>query len=530
MVLLPGTWTGIDAQTRSCALPRSPQSVYTSVMGAGMTPGGGCFSPRISAALFACAVSLHRLARAAVDDDSYARLPVQKQVDTALHSILIVAGALVVLILAAVAVIVYRKAFTASPAEIPESPADPLTEAAAEEQRGNFSAAAARYEAGGEKIKAAECWEKIKDFARAAECWEAGGDLERAAQLHVRSGSALRAAGIYMRTNNYIEAAKIFRNKGDHLRAAQALELYGNKIAAAREYAAAGNHANAARLLEQERMYPEAVEAYRPLLGGEEITDANADHFGTYAALLALAGEREQAVTICRRILHAVPGHQRAIAGLRKLQPRRPAEPAVDADAAPRSAPPPDNAPSREPETDRRKPETADSEVVTDAAVDQVAPLRRVFTLRSMMQAGRMEPRYCMRLWVQVMRTLSERHGANMVVGCLTPDAIVIDMENNISIGNPAGCISAYLSPEVQAGSPPDRQADIYSMGVILYELVAGSLEQFGRKRAGERFSDVPSWLDELIEHCTEKDLAKRYRTTEEVSAALLKLKSATLE
>ena len=90
----------------------------------------------------------------------------------------------------------------------------------------------------------------------------------------------------------------------------------------------------------------------------------------------------------------------------------------------------------------------------------------------------------------------------------------------------PAARVPAYLSPEVQAGLPPDRQADIYSMGVILYELVSGSLDQFGRQRAGERFSDVPPWLDELIERCTEKDLARRYRTTEEVSAALLKLKS----
>ena len=143
-----------------------------------------------------------------------------------------------------------------------------------------------------------------------------------------------------------------------------------------------------------------------------------------------------------------------------------------------------------------------------------------------MIHAGRMDPRYSMRLWVQVMRALADRHGANVVLGGLTPDSIVIDMENNVRIDAPTNPDSAYQSPEVQAGLPPDRQADIYSMGVILYELVSGSLDQFGKKRAGELFSDVPSWLDELIEHCTEKNLTKRYRTTEEVSAALLKLKT----
>jgi tetratricopeptide (TPR) repeat protein len=511
-------------------------------MGAGMVGGGRFASPRICGTLLWCALSVHGAVRAA---DDYTPPPVQKQVDTALHSVLLVAGVLVVLILAAVAVIVFRKVFSATSDGLPPPPADPLAEAAAEERRGNFSAAAGRYEAGGDNLKAAECWEKAKDLARAAECWEAGGDLDRAAQLHVRSGSALRAAGIYMGTKNYIEAAKIFRNKGDHLRAAQALELYGNKLAAAREYTAAGNHAHAARLLEQDRMYAEAAAAYEPLLGGEEVTAASADRFSTHAALLALAGEKDRAAQAYRRILDALPGHLRALSGLQNLLPRNTGEGAAEAVAAAREedldhrkpeapAPPAaaQAAPSLPAQTPPRPPSPDElaQELAIDSAIDQGDPLKRVFTLRSMIHAGRMEPRYSMRLWVQVMRALADRHGANAVLGCLTPDSIVIDMENNVRIDAPAAPGPDYLSPEVRAGLPPDRQADIYSMGVILYELVAGSLDQFGKKRAGELFSDVPPWLDELIERCTEKSLARRYRTTEEVSAALLKLKSAPQE
>ncbi len=508
-------------------------------MSARLVRGGGFLSPRVCGAFLWCVLSLGGLVRA--DDDTPA-LPVQKQVDSALHSVLLIAGVLVVLILVAVAIIVYRKAFSATASEPLALPADPLAAAAGEERRGNFSAAAERYEAGGEKLKAAECWEKFKDFARAAECWEAGGELERAAQLHVRSGSALRAAGIYMRTNNYIEAAKIFRNKGDHLRAAQALELFGNKLAAAREYTAAGNHGYAARLLEQERLYAEAAEACQPLLNGQAITAANADRFNAYARLLGLAGERDRAIAVYRRALEALPDDPRARSGLQDLELRtpgeRPNEPVAPRRRAPVAVPIAGEGAAESGDLDPEilesgelQPAPSPEELArlseTAAALDGGDPLHRVFTLRSMIHAGRMEPRYSMRLWVQIMRALAERHRADAVLGCLSPDSIVIDMENNVRIDQAAACSPVYRSPEIRAGLPPDRQADIYSMGVILFELVGGTLEKFGAKRAGELFSDVPPWLDELIERCTEKDLTRRYRTTEEVSAALLKLKTA---
>jgi len=482
------------------------------------------------------------------------RPPVREQVDTALHSVLLVAGVLVVLILVAVAVMLFRKALgpprTADAPLAQKGAPDPLAEAAAEERQGNFIAAAGRYEAGGEHLKAADCWEKVKDFARAAECSEAGGDLERAARLHIRSGGALRAAGILMRTKNYIEAAKIFRNKGDHLRAAQALELFGNKIAAAREYAAAGNHGQAARLFEEERMFAEAAEAYHPLLGNTEVTAANADRHSTYAALLALAGEKQRAIMAYRRVLIAVPEHLRALSGLQNLLPR-------DGGGASAQAPPAGPSASRpvhitpedaedeyldrgttapQPAATAKAPPPAAAleelarEIEVDPGFEVGDPLKRVFTLRSMIQAGRMEPRYSMRLWVQVMRALAEQHRANTVFGRLSPESIVIDMENNVRFEATDRSGPAYRSPEVEAGLPPDRQADVYSMGVILYELVCGSLANFGARRAGEQFSDIPAWLDELIERCTEKNLTKRYRTTEEVSAALLKLKTAAPE
>jgi len=70
-----------------------------------------------------------------------------------------------------------------------------------------------------------------------------------------------------------------------------------------------------------------------------------------------------------------------------------------------------------------------------------------------------------------VMRTLADANGANKILGCLTPIAIVIDMENNVGSTRPFIRFPRSVA-EVQAGLRRTGRPDIYSMGVILYELV----------------------------------------------------------
>ena len=306
--------------------------------------------------------------------------------------------------------------------------------------------------------------------------YEAAGDFGKAAALHLRAGAPLRAAGIYLRAEKHLEAARIFRAEGEHLRAAQALERHGDRLGAAREYAAAGNHARAARLFEEEGRYAAAASAYQPLLG-DAITTSNAGHHTRYAALLALSGDREGAAAVYRGVLAAVPENLRAASGLQTLLTR---------------------APSR--------------------------------SLRSVIRDGPLEPRRGMHLWVQAMRALDKRHRADTVFGCLSPDSLTVDGESNVLLEPAAGLPEPYASPQVRAGHPPHRGDDIYSMGVILFEMVTGGTGQFGRRRASELRADVPPWLDDLIGRCTDGDPARRFRTTEEVSAALIKLKSASLE
>jgi eukaryotic-like serine/threonine-protein kinase len=95
---------------------------------------------------------------------------------------------------------------------------------------------------------------------------------------------------------------------------------------------------------------------------------------------------------------------------------------------------------------------------------------------------------------------------------------------------------TGYMAPELFVGSPPSEQTDLFSLGVILYSMVAGvhPFWQHGRTelvaraiqfasptRPGEIREDLPVSLDELILRLLAKDPADRFATAAEVRDAL---------
>lgn len=99
-------------------------------------------------------------------------------------------------------------------------------------------------------------------------------------------------------------------------------------------------------------------------------------------------------------------------------------------------------------------------------------------------------------------------------------------------IGKVVGTV-AYMAPERALGQPATIQTDIYSLGVILYQLLTlkspfkrGTLDEFRKNMSREEWQDpvtaapyreVPRMLASFTEKCLSLDLQNRYQSVEEL-------------
>jgi tetratricopeptide (TPR) repeat protein/tRNA A-37 threonylcarbamoyl transferase component Bud32 len=151
----------------------------------------------------------------------------------------------------------------------------------------------------------------------------------------------------------------------------------------------------------------------------------------------------------------------------------------------------------------------------------------------------------------QVSEGLAEAHTLGVVHRDLKPSNIMIDRDGNarimdfgiarsleakgitgagVMIGTPE-----YMSPEQVEGKEVDQRSDLYSLGVILYEMVTGRVPFEGDtpftigvkhkseipRNPEELNSQIPDDLSRLILKCLEKDKEKRCQSAGEVRAEL---------
>ena len=157
--------------------------------------------------------------------------------------------------------------------------------------------------------------------------------------------------------------------------------------------------------------------------------------------------------------------------------------------------------------------------------------------LRGVIQAGELTSEQALAIVPQVCEALHYAHKKGIVHRDIKPENILLDKEGGIKIADfglarlldrPA---SAYTltHPEQRMGTPHymapeqiehphevDHRADIYSLGVVFYEMLTGELP-IGRFAPPSQKVQVDVRLDEIVLHTLEKEPELRYQHASEV-------------
>jgi serine/threonine protein kinase/tetratricopeptide (TPR) repeat protein len=177
-------------------------------------------------------------------------------------------------------------------------------------------------------------------------------------------------------------------------------------------------------------------------------------------------------------------------------------------------------------------------------------------TLKTKIENGPLPINDAIDIAFQVVCGLQAAHEAGMVHRDIKPANIMVTAKGEVKIldfglaklsgrtmltksGTTIGTIS-YMSPEQATGDPVDHRTDIWSLGVMLYEMITGQLPFRGDyeqaviyqtlnaepDRIGTLRPDAPVELQRIIAKAMQKDRRERYQQIETMRADLQSLKS----
>src|SRR5450830_701269 len=190
-------------------------------------------------------------------------------------------------------------------------------------------------------------------------------------------------------------------------------------------------------------------------------------------------------------------------------------------------------------------------------------------TLRARLEQGALPARKAVDLAVQIAEGLAAAHGKGIVHRDRKPENVSVPGEGRGKLpdfalakrtdqamgsgsrlqtvdkhtepGTGMGTVM-YMSPEQVRGETADHRSDIFSFGIVLYEMLTGQ-QAFKRETAAESMTAIlkedppeitvsglgPSpGLQRIVQHCLEKKPGERFQSARDIAFALQALSGST--
>lgn len=166
--------------------------------------------------------------------------------------------------------------------------------------------------------------------------------------------------------------------------------------------------------------------------------------------------------------------------------------------------------------------------------------------LRHVIQAGELSSEQTLAIVPQICEALHYAHKKGIVHRDIKPENILLDKDGDIKLADfglarlldkPTTAYTLtqadqrmgtphYMAPEqIEHSHEVDHRADIYSLGVVFYEMLTGELP-IGRFAPPSKKVQVDVRLDEIVLHTLEKEPELRYQHASEVKTDVEKLSS----
>src|SRR3954470_8915837 len=175
-------------------------------------------------------------------------------------------------------------------------------------------------------------------------------------------------------------------------------------------------------------------------------------------------------------------------------------------------------------------------------------------TLRDVISEGPMEPVAAAQIAAEIAKALAAAHRAGVVHRDIKPGNVLMTPSGEVKVAdfgiaraNGAGDgltktgavmgTATYFSPEQAQGLAVDARSDIYSLGIVLYEMLTGVVPFAGDSAVSvaylhvrepvvapsRRKPGIPPALEAIVLTCREKDPASRYQTADQLRTDLLR-------